>query len=404
MLVSSRSGFGDMMKSMGMIKYGRQNISKDDIDAVVRALQSEMLTQGPLTVKFENQFAEFVNSHNAIAVNSATSALHLAYLALGLSSGDLLWTSPNTFVATTNAAIMCGANIDFVDVDPEDGNLCVETLENKLQLAQKLNKLPKIVVPVHFSGLPCKMHRIFELGKKFGFRIVEDASHAAGARYADNKDASLVGNCEYSDATVFSFHPVKILTTGEGGMITTNNNNIARQIRLLRSHGVTRDASEMQIKKQGEWEYDQIALGYNYRMTDIQASLGISQLARLDSFLEKRKKIAELYNFRLKFNKSIFIPDLTKYHYSAWHLYVVQIPSQNRKKIYNNLVSSNIGVNVHYKPVHTNSYYKNIGFKLGDFPRSESLYDTMITLPIHTKLEVNDVNYVCDKLLDAVNN
>lgn len=386
-----------------MLKYGCQNIDAEDIDAVVEALQSEMLTQGPSTIEFEDKFANYVHSTYAVSVNSATSALHLAYLAIGLSPGDRLWTSPNTFVATSNAAIMCGATVDFVDVDPNDGNICVEALESKLKLAKRLDTLPKIVVPVHFTGLPCDMKRIAQLSDEYGFRVIEDASHATGARYADNDDEELVGNCKYSDATIFSFHPVKIFTTGEGGMVTTNSDEIARKVTLLRSHGVTRDAAEMSTDKHGGWQYDQIALGYNYRMTDIQAALGISQLSKLDSFLQKRKSIAESYTLHLANNVHVKVPNTKDCMHSAWHLFVVQVAPEKRKNIYDQLVESKIGVNVHYKPVHTNSYYRNLGFKSGDYPISENLYDTMITLPIHTKMEKEDVKYVCRTLNDAVN-
>lgn len=386
-----------------MLKYGCQNISTEDIEAVVASLSSELLTQGPSTIEFEDKFAKYVDANYAVSVNSATSALHLAYLALGLCPGDRLWTSPNTFVATSNAAIMCGAKVDFVDVDPNNGNICVEALEIKLKLAKQLNIIPKILVPVHFTGLPCDMKRIAQLSEEYGFRVVEDASHAAGARYSDNDDEALVGNCKYSDATVFSFHPVKIFTTGEGGMVTTNNDEVARKVRLLRSHGVTRDPAEMSTDKHGEWQYDQIALGYNYRMTDIQAALGISQLSKLASFLQKRKSLAGLYDLHLANNAHIQVPNIKDCMHSAWHLYVIKVAPERRKEIYDILIKAKIGANVHYKPVHTNSYYRDLGFKLGDYPASEKLYNTMITLPLHTKMEIEDVKHVCRTLNDAVN-
>lgn len=364
-----------------MIPYARQEISEEDIEAVVQVLQSDFLTQGPITPKFEQAVALRCHAQYAITSNSATSALHLTYLAMDLGPGDWLWTSPITFVATSNAALHCGAQVDFVDIDSRTYNLCPKALEAKLIQAERLGTLPKIVVAVHFSGQPCDMKAIHALGQRFGFKIIEDASHAIGAQYFGEP----IGNCRYSDATIFSFHPVKIITTGEGGMVLTNDAALAARIDLLRNHGVTRDPSLMTKTAEGAWYYQQLMLGFNYRMTDIQAALGLSQLQRLDAFLSRRHEIAEYYNDQLK-NTPIVLPYQAPDVDSALHLYVIQTQEDNRAALFNALRAQEIFVNVHYIPVHLQPYYQKLGFKPGQFPVAEHYYAHAISLPMYTGL------------------
>jgi UDP-4-amino-4,6-dideoxy-N-acetyl-beta-L-altrosamine transaminase len=380
-----------------VIPYGRQDITPADIQAVKTVLESDYLTQGPAVPAFEQKVADYCGASHAVAVNSATSALHIACLALGLGPGDMLWTSPITFVASANCALYCGAEIDFVDIDPQTAILSVDLLEEKLRIAAKSGKLPKILIPVHLCGLPCEMKRIWELSREYGFRIIEDASHAIGARYQGEP----VGNCRYSEITVFSFHPVKIITTGEGGMAVTNHAEIASKMALLRSHGITRDHEMMTQEPDGPWYYQQIDLGFNYRMTDIQAALGISQMDRLDSYVIRRHELANRYQFMLAdmpVNTQIQRPDA----YSAYHLFVIRLRvdsiKRSHRQVFESMREKKVGVNLHYIPVHTQPYYQRMGFDLGDFPESEQYYAEAISLPMYASLTDSEQDQVVDAL------
>ncbi|GAA0772325.1 UDP-4-amino-4,6-dideoxy-N-acetyl-beta-L-altrosami ne transaminase [Castellaniella ginsengisoli] len=368
-----------------MIPYGRQDISQADIDAVVDVLRSDFLTQGPRVPAFEQAIAAKVKAKYAVASNSATSALHLACLALGLGPGDLLWTSPITFVATANCALYCGAQVDFVDIDPLTYNMDVGALESKLIEADRIGRLPKIVVPVHLSGQSCDMEAIHVLADRYGFKIIEDASHAIGGKY----QGQYVGFCQHSDITVFSFHPVKIITTAEGGMATTNSEALAEQMKLLRSHGITRDPSLMTHKPDGPWYYQQIALGLNYRMTELQAALGISQLERLDEYVTKRHEVARRYDLAFE-GLPITIPVQHSRCYSAYHLYVIRLHLEDIRMahgdVFEKLRSQGVGVNLHYIPVHTQPYYRSMGFRIGQFPEAEKYYREAISLPMYATL------------------
>lgn len=365
-----------------MIPYGRQDISQADIDAVVAVLQSDFLTQGPQVPAFEAAVAEYCGVSHALAVNSATSALHIACLALGLGPGDRLWTSPITFVASANCALYCGAEVDFVDIDPRTYNLCPEALERKLTEAESQGRLPKIVVPVHLCGQPCDMRRIHELAQRFGFKVIEDASHAIGGRYQGQP----IGNCRYSDITVFSFHPVKIITTAEGGMALTNDAVLAERMALLRSHGITRDSAQMTHAADGPWYYQQIELGFNYRMTELQAALGLSQLQRLDQFVARRHELAARYD-RLLAELPVVTPWQHPDSYSGLHLYVIRLRldkiDRRHRQVFEALREQGIGVNLHYIPVHTQPYYAQMGFSSGDYPEAERYYAEAISLPMY---------------------
>jgi len=381
-----------------MIPYGRQEITEEDISEVEKILRSDFLTQGPTVPKFEQTVANYCQAKHAIAVNSATSALHLACLALGLEKGDWLWTSPNTFVASANCGLYCGANIDFVDIDSKSYNISVEALSKKLVKAEKIGKLPKIVVPVHFAGQPCDMHTIHDLSKRYGFKIIEDASHAIGASYKGIK----VGSCTHSDITVFSFHPVKIITTAEGGMALTNNKDISDKISRLRSHGTTTDKEKFEERPINEiWNYQQIELGFNYRMNDIQASLGLNQMKRLDEYVKRRHEIAKYYDNELK-NLPLISPRQSPGVYSSYHLYPIVIkinpPNKTHKQIYKELRENHILANLHYIPVHRHPYYENLGFKINDFPIAEKLHKEIISIPIYPKIKVNDLEHVVKTL------
>jgi UDP-4-amino-4,6-dideoxy-N-acetyl-beta-L-altrosamine transaminase len=367
-----------------MIPYGKQDINQSDIDVVINVLNSDFLTQGPQVPLFEKTVSDYCGAGYGVAANSATSALHIACLALDLGKGDYLWTSPNTFVASANCGLYCVAKVDFVDIDPKTYNLSAKELEKKLIQAKQDNKLPKIVIPVHFSGQSCDMKKIHSLGQEYGFKIIEDASHAIGGKYLDKP----IGGCQYSDITVFSFHPVKIITTAEGGLATTNDKKLSERMQLFRSHGVTRDPELMTKEADGEWHYQQVELGFNYRMTELQAALGVSQMQRLDEFITRRHKLQERYDLLLE-DLPIIKPYQDEDSYSALHLYPIKIQKDKlkitRKEIFEALRKNYIGVNVHYVPVHTQPYYENIGFKKGDFPNAESYYKSAISIPLfHT--------------------
>jgi UDP-4-amino-4,6-dideoxy-N-acetyl-beta-L-altrosamine transaminase len=368
------------------IPYGRQDITQQDIDAVVAVLQSDYLTQGPAIEQFEQVVAEYCGAKYAVAVTSATAALHIACLASGLSSGDYLWTSPNTFVASANCALYCGATVDFVDIDPERYNLSVSTLEEKLVDAKQWGTLPKVIIPVHFSGQSCGMEEIANLAATYGVTVIEDASHAIGAQYQGQP----VGSCKYSDMAVFSFHPVKIITTGEGGMVLTNRIDLYEKLIRLRSHGITRNTDLMQGPSHGSWYYQQLELGFNYRMTDIQAALGISQMQRLELFVQRRRELADQYNSLLQ-DLPLQLPSQHPDTNSSWHLYVVRLMLDKLKRthsqIFELLRKANIGVNLHYIPVHTQPYYQSLGFKQGDYPESEKYYAEAISIPLYYGLQ-----------------
>ena len=380
-----------------MIPYGKQDVNEDDIKSLIDVLKSDYLTQGPVVPKFEKEISKYCKSSFAVAVTSATAGLHLSCLALGLKKGDYLWTSPISFVASANCARYCDANVDFVDIDPVTYNIDPFLLEKKLMKAKKYNKLPKIIIPVHLCGHPADMEEIFELSKKYNFKIVEDASHAIGATYKNEP----IGNCKYSSLTIFSFHPVKIITTGEGGAITTNDDNLARKIRLLRSHGITRDKEEMISESHGDWYYQQLFLGFNYRLTDIQAALGISQLKRIKSFIDKREEISQIYNKELSL-LPITIPQQKNYVKSSRHLYVIRIDNKlsrlNHSNIFHELRKLEIMVNLHYIPIHLQPYYKSLGFHKGDFPNSEKYYEEAISLPIYYQLTEEKLNFVIENI------
>lgn len=370
---------------MQCIPYGRQDISQADIDAVVSVLKSDFLTQGPVVPKFEQAVADYCGATHAVAVNSATSALHIACLALGLGPGDWLWTSPITFVASANCGLYCGAQVDFVDIDPRTYNLCPKALADKLERAQREGRLPKVVVPVHLCGQPCDMQSIQALARRYGFKIVEDASHAIGGRYQGRP----IGNCEYSSITVFSFHPVKIITTAEGGMAVTNDTELANKMALLRSHGITRDIAQMTHGSDGPWYYQQIELGFNYRLTELQASLGVSQMERLDPYVARRHQLAHRYD-ELLVNLPVTLPWQHPDSYSGLHLYVIRLQldkiSRSHRQVFEALREQGIGVNLHYIPVHTQPYYERVGFKVGDYPLAETYYREAISLPMYATL------------------
>jgi UDP-4-amino-4,6-dideoxy-N-acetyl-beta-L-altrosamine transaminase len=380
-----------------MIPYGRQEITAEDIQAVKSVLESDYLTQGPAVPAFEQKVADYCGASHAVAVNSATSALHIACLSLGLHPGDILWTSPITFVASANCALYCGAEVDFVDIDPQTATLSVDHLEEKLKRVKVSGKLPNIVVPVHLCGLPCDMKRIWELSQEYGFRIIEDASHAIGAKYQGEP----VGNCRFSDITVFSFHPVKIITTGEGGMALTNDPALAEKMTLFRSHGITRDPELMIHEPDGPWYYQQIELGYNYRMTDIQAALGISQMDRLNTYVSRRHELANRFSRLLA---DMPVKTLVQHpdSYSAYHLYVIRLKLEKIKRthreVFQSMRDQGIGVNLHYIPVHTQPYYQKMGFNLGDFPESERYYAEAISLPMYAGLTDREQDKVVEAL------
>lgn len=385
----------------GTIPYGRQDISQDDVDAVVRVLRSDFLTQGPAVPLFERAVADYCGVPHAVAVNSATSALHIACLALGLGPGDELWTTPVSFVASANCGLYCGARVDFVDIDPVSMNMSVDALETKLAAAARQGRRPKVVVPVHLCGQSCDMDRIRALSREHGFKVIEDASHAVGATYRGAK----VGDCVYSDVTVFSFHPVKIITTGEGGMALTRDAALAHSMALLRSHGITRDPAGMTEPSHGAWYYQQVGLGFNYRMTDMQAALGVSQMQRLDPMLARRRELADRYDHLLSY-LPIELPQRLHDRSSAWHLYVARLRPDafvvDRATVFARMREAGIGVNVHYIPIHLQPYYREMGFGDGDFPHSEDYYRRAITLPMFPALTDTQQDRVVAELARAL--
>lgn len=384
-----------------MIPYGKQEIIQQDIDAVVEVLYSDFLTQGPKVPEFEKSLMDHTGAQYALAVNSATSALHIACLALGLGEGDWLWTSPITFVASANCGLYCRAKVDFVDIDPNTYNMCPVKLEQKLVEAKAKGTLPKVVVPVHLCGQPCDMKAIGKLAKEYGFKVIEDASHAIGGQYHGQP----IGNCEYSDITVFSFHPVKIVTTAEGGAALTNQPELAERMALFRSHGVTRDPALMEGESHGGWYYQQVELGYNYRMTELQAALGVTQMQRLERFVSARHKLAKRYNELLK-DLPVTVPYQLENTYSGLHLYVIRLQLDNialsHREVFESLRESGVGVNLHYIPVHTQPYYQHMGFKQGDFPESERYYQEAISLPMFHGMSLEQQDTVVKVLSDIL--
>lgn len=384
------------------IPYGRQDINQADIEAVVDVLRSDFLTQGPVVPAFEKAVANYTGAQHAVAVNSATSALHIACLALGVGKGDKVWTTPITFVASANCALYCGAEVDFVDIDPCTYNLSVDRLAEKLAEADKTGSLPKVVIPVHLCGQPCDMAGIYALSQQYGFKIIEDASHAIGGRYKGEP----IGNCRYSDITVFSFHPVKIITSGEGGMALTNDAQLAKRMQLLRSHGITSDAAEMHPRAQEElWNYQQIGLGFNYRMTDIHAALGLSQMQRLNEFVAKRHTIAKRYDQKLS-NLPVLAPWQHPDNYSGYHLYVIRLKlgaiNKTHRQVYEALRAAGILVNLHYIPVYRQPHYEQMGFKAGYCQQAEQYYSEVISLPMYPGLTDAEQDRVVAALNEAI--
>lgn len=384
-----------------MIPYGRQSISEEDIGAVCAALRSDFLTQGPAIERFERAVAEHCGARHAVAVSNATAALHIACLALDLGPGDLAWTSPNTFVASANCARYCGADVDFIDIDPVSWNLSPTLLAQRLDEARARGRLPKVLVPVHFSGQSCDMEEIGRLALEYGVTVIEDASHAIGASFLE----AAVGCCKYSDCAVFSFHPVKIVTTGEGGIIVTNRDDLAARLLRLRSHGITRDASVMVEKNSGPWYYEQLELGYNYRMTDIQAALGASQMTRLEAFVGRRRELAARYD-KLLADLPLQLPVQDARARSSWHLYVVRLRlceiGRTHRQVFEALRAAGIGVNLHYIPVHLQPYYRALGFAEGYCPEAERYYGEAISLPLYPALSEANQDYIATTLQDLL--
>lgn len=385
-----------------MIPYGRQDINEADIQAVVDVLRSDWLTQGPAVPRFEQSVAAYTGAAHAVAVNSATAALHIACLALNVGKGDVVWTSPNTFVASANCALYCGADVDFVDIDPRTYNLSVSCLAEKLHIAKQTNRLPKVVIPVHFAGQPCEMEEIHKLATEYGFRIIEDASHAIGASYQQQK----VGSCQYSDITVFSFHPVKIITTGEGGMATTNDGHLAERMMRFRTHGITNRPEYMQPRPQDEiWNYQQIDLGYNYRMTDIQAALGLSQMKRLDVYVDQRHKISEFYDANLV-NLPLTLPEKIPQSRSSLHLYPIRLSTRKskltQKQLYQKLHRSGIAANIHYIPVYRQPHYVLLGFPSNYCPEAEHYFRQTLSIPMHPALTDAELKHIVTSITDSL--
>lgn len=385
-----------------MIYYGKQSIDEADIQAVEEVLRSDFLTQGPTIEKFERSVAAYCGVKYAVAVTNATSALHIACLAAGLGKGDILWTSPITFVASANCGLYCGASVDFVDIDEKTYNMSVNALEEKLRQAKKENRLPKIVVPVHLAGQSCDMRRIRELSETYGFTVLEDASHGVGADYLKTK----VGSCTFSDMAVFSFHPVKIITTGEGGMVLTNDKTLYERLILYRSHGITRDPAKMTYEADGPWYYQQIALGFNYRMTDMQAALGYSQMTRLDAFVARRRELAARYDELLK-DMPLTTPYVLEGANPSWHLYIVRVDfsrlTKTKKQVFEEMKVQGVALNLHYIPVHTQPYYQALGYRSEDFPNAMTYYAEAFTLPLYYRLTEQQQAEVVNALENALN-
>jgi UDP-4-amino-4,6-dideoxy-N-acetyl-beta-L-altrosamine transaminase len=384
-----------------MIPYGRQDITQADIDAVVNVLRSDFLTQGPAIPRFERELASLTGARHAVAVNSATSALHIACLSLDLGPGDLLWTVPNTFVASSNCARYCGADVDFVDIDSRTWNLSVESLRAKLHEARRAGRLPKVVVPVHFAGQPTDQDAIWDLAQEYGFRILEDASHAVGA----SRSGEPVGSCRWSDITVLSFHPVKIITSGEGGSALTNDSGLAERMSMLRSHGITRDPARFRDRNPPSWHYEQQMLGFNYRMTDIHAALGASQLTRVSGYVDRRNMLAERYDEALR-GLPLQLPTVKSGNRSAFHLYVVRTAAdrggKSHRKVFDDLRARGIGVNLHYTPVHLQPYYRDLGFERGQYPEAESYAESAITLPLFPAMSEAEQDSVVEALREVL--
>lgn len=388
---------------MILIPYGSHDLTEADIEAVVEVLRSDFLTQGAMVPIFEKRVLQHCGANHAVAVNSATSALHIALMALGVGPGDIVWSTPITFVASANAALYCGAAVDFVDIDIASYNMSVAALERKLEAAERIGLLPKVVIPVHLAGHSSDMIGISALAKRYGFKVLEDASHAIGGQYRQHP----VGCCGFSDIAVFSFHPVKIITTGEGGMAVTNDSDLAHKMRLFRSHGITRNPEEMTKKIDGPWYYEQIELGYNYRMTDIQAALGVSQLERLSAFVEQRNRLADRYTNELK-NTALILPKNDDQVYSAYHLYIVRVDldeshTGTHLQIFNFMRENDIGVNLHYIPVYRQPYYQNMNFSFGDFPNAEEYYKSALSIPLFPKMTYASQTRVIEALYSALN-
>lgn len=385
---------------MSAIPYGQHSLDQADLDAVLDVLNSDWLTQGPMIATFERVVAETCHAQYGVAVCNATAALHLACKALDVGPGDMVWTSPNTFVASANCALFCGASIDFVDICPDTYNMSPQALAEKLEHASRLGRLPKVVIPVHFAGQSCDMRAIKQLADRYGFKIIEDASHAIGAKY----EGEPVGSCCYADITVFSFHPVKIITTAEGGMCLTNSQSLAEKIQQFRSHGMTRDANLMTKPSEGDWYYQQLSLGYNYRITDLQCALGVSQMQKLSHFVKLRHQWVGRYHTALR-SLPLKLPTTHSNQYSAYHLYVVQVLPEHgvtRKHVFDFLRAHQVNVNVHYIPVHLQPYYTELGFNPGDYPIAERYYQHAITLPLYPDLTVAQHDYVVEQLTAAL--
>ena len=384
------------------IPYGHQSLSETDYESVLDVLKSDFLTQGDTVPKFEASIAEYVSSKYGVATNSGTTALHIACKALGLEENDWLWTSPNSFVASSNAALYCGAKIDFIDIDSNTYNLDINVLKTKLEEAETKNQLPKIIMPVHFAGQSCEMKQIKDLSEKYGFYIIEDAAHALGGQYLGKN----IGDCSYSDVCVFSFHPVKSITTAEGGMAVTNNQELFESMQSLRTHGMKRRNLSKNNDLHGPWISEMTQLGFNYRMNDIQAALGISQLNRLDQFISKRNEIANYYTSELS-HLPLSIQEIQRDCYSAFHLYVVRLQlektNKTRDQFMEKLLDFGIGASIHYQPIHLHPFYEQMGFKKGDFPMAEEYYKRAISIPMFPDLKKSELKYIVECISEALN-